>query len=166
MAFGNFSELDSLNKTLKSALSLLVCLTTLTLLFSGCGDPTLHPLTGKVTLDGKPYERLIVYFDPIGDQINEFNFGVGETDAEGNLGLRSSAGSGLAAGNYRVSFTCLVQEKTGQAVGLSDEKDESYAAVVPKELVPEPYNDRGRSPVEFSIRRNDNVFTFDIPLKQ
>lgn len=162
MAIGLDRKLNSLRTSFVSALSLLVS----AILFSGCGDPALHPLTGKVTLDGKPYERLIVYFDPIGDRINEFNFGVGETDAEGNLGLRSSAGNGLAAGNYRVSFTCLVQEKTGQAVGLSDEKDESYAAVVPKELVPEPYNDRGRSPVEFSIRRTDNVFTFDIPVKQ
>ncbi len=136
------------------------------ILGSGCGDPTLYPLTGRITLDGKAHERLIVYFDPIGDSINEFNFGVGETDAEGNLGLRSSAGSGLAAGKYRVSFTCLIQEKTGQSVGLSDEKDESRTAVVPRELVPEPFNDRVNSPVEFSIRRTDNVFDFDIPSNQ
>jgi hypothetical protein len=132
----------------------------------GCGDPDIFSLTGKVTLDGKPYERLIVYFDPIGRKVDAFHFGVGETDAEGNLTLRSSAGPGLAAGKYRVSFNCLIQEKASPntAVGLSD-KDESINAVVPVELVPEPYNDRQKSPVEFTIRKADNVFEYDIPGK-
>ncbi len=133
----------------------------------GCGDPELFSLGGKVTLGGKPYERLIVYFDPVDRKVDSFHFGVGETDAEGNLSLRSSAGPGLAAGDYHVTFSCLIQEQAAsdKAIGLSD-KDESVNAVVPKELVPEPYRreNRENSPVEFTIRKADNVFEFDIPV--
>jgi hypothetical protein len=43
-----------------------------TLLAAGCGksDPPVYPITGKVTLGGKPYERVIVYFRPVNGEIN------------------------------------------------------------------------------------------------
>ena len=115
-------------------------------------------------MGGKPHERLIAYFDPINRKVNEFNLGVGETDADGNLTLRSSAGNGLAVGSYRVSFTYEIRE-SGKSRGLSDEKDDSEFASPPKEMVPEPYCDRRNSPVEFQINRSANEFNFDIPPK-
>ena len=127
----------------------------------GCGDPTLYELSGKVTLGGEPKERLIVYFNPVDQKISKFNLGVGETDADGNLTLRSTAGNGLAAGNYRVSFSYPVTEG-GDTSGLSDDKNESESAVV-VEKVPEPYSSRQESPVEFYIKRSKNEFNFDIP---
>ena len=135
-------------------------LTFLVCLFGGCGDPTLYELTGKVTLDGEPKERLIVYFNPMDGEVTQFNLGVGETDKDGNLTLRTSAGNGLAAGNYRVSFSYLVRE-TGEAAGLGD-KDESETAIT-VEKVPSPYCDRKSSPVEVYIKRSQNEFIYDIP---
>ena len=128
----------------------------------GCGDPELFSLKGKVTLGGEAKKRLIVYFDPINADVNKFNLGVGETDEEGNLTLRSTAGNGLAAGNYRVSFTYPVSE-SGQSAGLSDKKNEE-TTVETIEMVPDPYCDRQNSPVEFYIKRAENEFTYDIPL--
>lgn len=128
----------------------------------GCGDPELFSLTGKVTLGGEAKERLIVYFDPINAEVNKFNLGVGETDKEGNLTLRSTAGNGLATGNYRVSFTYPVSE-SGQSAGLSDDKNEETSAES-VEMVPEPYCNRQSSPIEFYIKRAANEFTYDIPL--
>ena len=130
---------------------------------SGCGDPSLFSLKGKVTLGGEPKERLIVYFDPIDRKVDKFNLGVGETDAEGNLILRSSAGNGLAAGNYRVSFTYPVAE-SGESSGVTGDKNEAENLEF-KEMVPAPYNDRQSSPIEFYIERADNEFNYDIPLK-
>ena len=138
----------------------LVLVATVIVLCSGCGDPALYELTGKVTLNGEPKERLIVYFDPVDQKINQFNLGVGETDADGKLTLRSTAGNGLAAGNYRVSFSYPVTEG-GETSGLSDDKNESETAVV-VEMVPEPYNDRQSSPVTFYIKRDKNEFIYDI----
>ncbi len=132
---------------------------------TGCGgDPELHSISGKVTLDGKPYERLIVYFRPIAKDANQFNLGVGETDAEGNLALRSSAGDGLAAGKYKVTFTCLVVGRDEESVGMSDEKMDDNPTMIPVELVPEKFTDYGDSPIEFEIKRGtENFFEFDIP---
>lgn len=133
-------------------------------------EPELHAISGKVTLGGKPYERLIVYFRPQEGEITRFNMGVGETDAQGNLSLRSSAGMGLARGKYRVSFSCYVV-KGGQALGIDQKVDEIAGGekAIPVEMVPRPYVEdtvSGEvSPVEFEIKPGDNAFEYDIPAK-
>lgn len=149
-----------LEQTVKIHRCIFLILTSLAL---GCGDPPLHPVTGKVTLDGKAYERLIVYFRPMDGKPSEFNIGVGETDHTGKLTLRSTAGGGLQKGMYRVSFTCVVPaNKSGAATGLSDEKSDDDRRLVTKELVPDEYASQ-ESPVEFEVQSGDNVFEYDIP---
>lgn len=132
-------------------------------LFVGCGDPPLNPVEGTVTLGGKPYERLLVYFRPVGGKVDRFSMGVGETDKDGTLGLRSSAGDGLAAGKYRVCFNCYVAK--GKAVGLGEKADDDDRTLVTEDIVPAPYNDPESSPVEFVIQRGvTNLFEYDIPI--
>ncbi|MCD0460826.1 hypothetical protein [Roseiconus lacunae] len=130
----------------------------------GCGDPQLHQVTGKVTLGGKPYQRLLVYMRPIDEQVDKFRMGVGETDAKGVLTLRSSAGDGLASGKYRVSFSCMVP-KGNDEMGLNpNEKHDDNPKLITEELVPLPYASDIDSPVEFEIGGSDpNEFVFDIP---
>lgn len=141
-------------------LSYLVCLCCLV---AGCSsEPPIYPLSGKVTLGGKPYERLLVYFRPIDAEVTPFNLGVGETDGSGLLKLNSTAGNGLAAGRYRVSFSCI--SSSGGNVGLATEKNDDDRRAVTKERVPAPYNDGENSPVEFEIESvENNSFEFDIP---
>lgn len=135
------------------------------IVLTGCGDPPLHTVSGKVTLDGKAYNRLIVYFRPTQGKPNEFNLGVGETDQTGALTLRSTAGGGIQQGTYRVSFSCVVPaNKPSGAAGLSDQKNDDIRSLVTKELVPEEYAGR-ESPVEFVVKSGDNVFEYDIPKK-
>ena len=133
----------------------------------GCNsEPELHKLTGKVTLGGKSYNRLLVYFRPVDRDVDVYRLGVGETDAQGNLQLRSTAGDGLAAGEYRVNFSCLQAGRNGEFVGMSNEKPDDNPNVVAIELVPSPYSDETNSPVTFQIKSNqDNFFEFDIPVK-
>jgi len=132
---------------------------------AGCGDPQLYPVTGKVTLGGKPYDRLLVYFHPIDQKPSRFTIGVGETSKDGVLTLRSTAGNGLAAGKYRVSFQCyVVQGSSKQSVGLASDKPDDDRSLVTKDIVPEPYGSAEDSPVEFEIRSDgDNRFSYDIP---
>ena len=148
--------MNGTNRILSCLLGVLI------LIFTGCGDPPLFSLKGKVTLGGEPKDRLIVYFNPVDRQVDLFNLGVGETDANGNLTLRSSAGNGLAAGKYRVSFMCMVDDSGQSAGGLEDKNEDANYEV--RDLVPAPYNDRQQSPVEFDIKRTENEFHFDIPL--
>ncbi|MFG0267610.1 MAG: hypothetical protein ACF8AM_21030 [Rhodopirellula sp. JB055] len=144
----------------------LLLLTT-SLLATGCdSEPALHPISGHVTLDGKPYERLIVYVRPVDEDVTQYNLGVGETDATGKLFLRSTAGTGLAAGKYRVSFTCIVNG-SGQTVGSSDEKTDDDRRLITKDIVPPAYGDGGESRLEFEVvPGTDNHIEFDIPSKQ
>ncbi len=148
--------------------SALWLLTSMLLVFGlGCNsEPELHKLTGKVTLGGKSYNRLLVYFRPVDRDVDVYRLGVGETDAQGNLQLRSTAGDGLAAGEYRVNFSCLQAGRDGEIIGMSDEKPDDNPNVVAVELVPSPYSDEANSPVTFQIKSNqDNFFEFDIPVK-
>ncbi len=145
--------------------NLLLFLSLLGLLATGCGkDTTLHPLTGNVKLGGKPYERLLVYFRPIDRVVDEYNMGVGETDKDGVLTLRSTAGNGLVKGNYRVTFSYGITKMNGREIEVSmDEKVES-PSVTSEELVPEKYTDWEQSPVEFTVSKaGPNHFEFDIP---
>ena len=129
----------------------------------GCGDPPLQTVAGKVTLDGKAYPRLIVYFRPMSGTPNEFNLGVGETDPSGKLTLRSTAGGGLQRGTYRVSFSCVVQVNgKGAIAGLSEEKADDDRKLVTKELVPERFLGE-ESPIEFEVKTGENFFEYDIP---
>jgi hypothetical protein len=137
------------------------------LVVSGCGffTPELYEITGKVTLDGKSYNRLIVYFSPVSGTKTDYNLGVGETDGQGRLRMRSIAGSGIAAGKYRVSFSCVMAENAAEID--PNEKLDDQRNVKIEELVPEPYVSEDESPVEFQvIAGQDNVFEFDIPAKK
>ncbi len=139
------------------------------LMLVGCGpDRQLHSVSGSVTLGGKGYERLLVYFRPVDRVPDETCLGVGETDASGRLTLRSTAGDGLAKGNYRVSFSCAymqgsrttVADPTGEK-GDDTATREEFTVV---ERVPELYTDAEQSPVTFEIvPGGDNQFVFDIP---
>lgn len=143
----------------------LLAISILTFAMVGCGDPPLYPITGKVTLGGKSYERLLVYFHPIDQEATAFTMGVGETTKDGSLGMRSTAGDGLAEGKYRISFACFVlQGSAKQTVGLEGGKADDDRKHVTKDIVPAPYNSPQESPVEFDVKSSgENVLTFDIP---
>ena len=136
-------------------------------LLVGCGDPALHPISGKVSLDGKTYERLLVYFHPLDREPDQFSIGVGETDKDGVLVLRTSAGPGIAAGNYRVTFSCIQALRGGKTLtlGANSEKADDDRSLVTKDIVPAPYGSKNDSPVEFQVKSGENVFEFDIPGK-
>lgn len=139
---------------------------------AGCGGPPpVHPITGKVTLGGKAYDRLLVYFRPASGEVTQYNLGVGETDKDGNLALKSSAGTGIAAGKYKVTFSSPYLKSAGgtqKAVGADDKPDDDRNQVVVERVGP-PYDDatsQAATPVEFEVKPGGNTFTFDIPVKK
>lgn len=145
---------------------LLLCMLVLS---AGCNsDPPIYPITGKVSLGGETHARLIVYMRPVNGAVNQFNMGVGETDANGVMKFGSAAGEGLAAGKYRVSFSCI-KTTSGEILDALTDKGEENVESEPIEMVPPPYDyktNADTSPLEFEVRKqeNGNVFEFDIPL--
>lgn len=129
----------------------------------------MHPVSGKVTLKGKAYKRLLVYFRPMEGKINKFNMGVGETDEKGNMKVRSTAGLGLAEGKYRVSFSCVKEKSKRSNKKLKPgEKNDDDPTIQVVELVGQPYdeeNNSNTSPKEYEVNSGSNTFDFDIPKK-
>jgi hypothetical protein len=147
---------------------LLLAFYTLALL-TGCGGkPTLYPISGKVTLKGKPYERLIIYFRPASGEVTMYNMAVAETTATGEFkSILVAGGEGLQEGEYKVTFS-LIQTSSGKAIAATDKPDDAGASVVTKELIPKPYDSTSEdTPVKFTVKKgSDNVFTFDIPVSR
>ena len=131
----------------------------------GCGGPpTLYPVTGKVTLGGKAHSRLMVYFRPASGEVTEYNLAVGETDADGNLGIMSVHGGGLQAGDYKVSFRLYQNARTGAGIASTDKPDEK--GVTAKQVIRAPYDadsSHDSTPVTFTVKSGSNEFVFDIP---
>ena len=134
----------------------------LTSVMVGCGPPALQPVTGNVTLGGKPKNRIIVYFSPIEGKLTEYTHGVGETNAEGKLQFGSTAGNGIAVGTYRVFFSCVTVRGDDGPIPEGEKADDDRNVEI-IEMVPEPYCNDAESPVEFEVKPGENVFNFDIP---
>ncbi|WP_235952217.1 hypothetical protein [Crateriforma spongiae] len=146
----------------KTAAVFFACLFSL---ITGCSfEPELYPVTGKVTLDGKAYNRLLVYMRPMDETPDKYSLGVGETDVSGKLSLRSTAGNGLKAGTYRVSFSCMVAK--GGEVLDGNEKHDDDRTLVTEDIVPEPFCSDTDSTATFEVKPvSTNEFIFDIPGK-
>jgi hypothetical protein len=77
----------------------------LLLLMAGCG-PAIAPVSGKVTLDGKPLGNATVTFMPDSDAKNPGPGSQAKTDAEGKYTLQLLTGErGAILGKHVVSIT-------------------------------------------------------------
>jgi hypothetical protein len=110
-------------------------LAALVLVALGCGKPyQLVPVSGKVTLDGKPLAGAWVHFAPVATERNSAPGPTshGQTDAEGRFSLRvSPEEAGAVVGKNRVFITTLKE-------GTADVPDAGVK--VPRDRVPRKYN--------------------------
>lgn len=92
----------------------------------GCGGPSVAPVSGVIKLDGKPYGKAVVSFQPIGTKDNP-NPGRGSsayTDENGRFVLKHDEGSnGAIIGKHRVRIMTKGSDVVGQdtAGGSPDE---------------------------------------------
>ncbi len=105
-------------KVLRSALASLVAVAA-----AGCGDGdetssyALVPVTGNVTLDGKPFEGAKVLFTPQGNVPD--TPGSDTTGKEGNYKIMYRGRAGVAPGKYLVSVTKTIGDTSPQPEGES-----------------------------------------------
>ena len=105
-------ELCTIMKRILSARTLLSALFVLGLLSSaGCGGLKLYPVSGAVTLDGKPLSQTTVAFNPDTSKGNSHVVScVGRLDGQGHFQLRTIAvqgpdgGPGAPPGWYKVAL--------------------------------------------------------------
>jgi hypothetical protein len=80
------------------------------LLAAGCSRSDIVPVSGRVTLDGKPLAGAVITFQPISDpnsDVRPASGSVGRTDAEGRYSLRliEPECEGALAGPHIVTIT-------------------------------------------------------------
>lgn len=131
-------------------LTLLACLI-------GCAQsagPATVPVTGTITMDGKPIAGAVVVFSPQGTSDESRLATQAETDSEGRFELKTYLGGadfklGVPAGDYAVSVSKLevVQDMRRQ----------------PKNLLPKKYNQPNTSGFSATVDPSgENDFTFDL----
>jgi hypothetical protein len=84
-------------------------------LLGGCGSDNLAPVSGTITMNGKPLANANVNFQPIGSDNKEVGPGsYGKTDADGHYSLRlkSTERPGAVVGKYKVSITMGVDSQS------------------------------------------------------
>jgi hypothetical protein len=104
----------------------------------GCGSKKVAPVSGTVTLDGKPLVGASVTFQPIADEgsVVAGHASMGKTDASGKFTLEQTTTkkNGAIVGKHRVSISLLTQE-----VGDHDARPPRGGWPV-TDQVPEKYN--------------------------
>jgi hypothetical protein len=81
----------------------IAMLALLVLLCPGCGGPKRIPVTGSITVDGKPAVGATLLFHPV--EASQTSIGSGNADADGKFSIVSDAEKGLVAGSYIVTVT-------------------------------------------------------------
>lgn len=148
-------------------LSLFSILTCSLFLIAGCSGGTSYvPVSGIVSINGVPYGKAVVSFQPIGTKENP-NPGRGSsayTDENGKFILKSDNGkSGAVVGKHLVRIQTKGTEVVGQGPNWSsDDKGPSSK----KEVDPIPLEWNALSKVEFEVPAGGtDKANFDIPSK-
>ncbi len=136
----------------------------LTLLLCGCGGrdpslPDLVPVTGTVTIDGKPATNTTLQFIPTGSAASTSSGGA--TDATGKYQLRTAHnGDGAPVGDYRVVISKL-KRKDGSDFPLDSPEGPMDAGA--DESLPPQYSDPAKTTLTAKVSPGGG--TIDFPLK-
>jgi hypothetical protein len=124
-------------------------------LASGCSDgPPMAPVSGVITLNGKPKEGLIVTFQPMGtlDNPEPGRGSYGHTDEEGRFSLASDDGiEGAVIGRHRVRIVTPWNEGAGGFDPEIGSPDGDLSAVTKIEVDPIPPEWNAESDKEFEV---------------
>ena len=133
------------------------------LVVAGCGGsnsslPKLMPVSGTVTLDGKPCSGVVVSFIPIGS--THGTGAGGYTDKAGKYELTAThGGKGTPVGEYRVIASKLVMPDGSDFPFGSNLAPINSSA---REFLPPKYSDRTRTVLRTTVHDGNNTIDFPI----
>jgi len=139
----------------------VICLSIL-----GCGKPTPVPVTGLVTVDGKPTAGVRVVFLPDTSSFDPERHGAASalTDAEGRFTLKSSNGSeGIWPGSYKVTFSLWVEKNSKKPIAPDAKPSEVPGGVI--NLLPSKYESSSDTPETMSVSGSGGSKDFAIATK-
>lgn len=138
-------------------------------LIAGCSNSGEHefvPVSGRVTVDGKPLANVRVMFRPV-TGANPGPSSVGDTDADGRFKLVVSSqkysGNGAVAGRHSVSIGTILAGEGGKptdaSIGSADGEP-----LPGRELIPPQYNQN--TTLEFDVpKKGTDQANFELKLK-
>jgi hypothetical protein len=132
----------------------------------GCGDTRYVPVSGVVTLDGKPYRSAIIMFQPIAtkDNPNPGRGSTGSTDENGRFTLKTFEGqAGAVIGKHKVRITTRYSEKLRGYAVWDTAKNEAVKAVT--DPIPAVWNYDSKQEFDVPSSGTDQV-KFDIVTKK
>lgn len=102
---------------------------------AGCGRTTVAPVSGRITLDGKPLANATVIFQPDSEELNPGPGSQAKTDSSGQYALQfmTREGKGAVVGRHKVSITAYEGDDVVPSSGFEP-------SPFRKPLVPSEYN--------------------------
>jgi hypothetical protein len=132
---------------------------------AGCGGPpSLVPVGGVVTIDGKAYEGVRVYFTPqteVPAKSFASRFAIGISDKDGKYTLKGTYGEGVEVGEYKVTFSRVVA-RSGKADTDPNRKPEESGA---KESLSPEFTDIKKTKFTAVVSNSNREFAFDLKTK-
>ena len=146
-----------------------VAMLALGICFIGCSGETeapkpksIVPVTGTVTLDGKPLDFARVTFVPLGGTDQGFG-GSGSTDSVGKYELRSLIGTeavvGAPPGEYKVTVNRMVKPD-GTVVSPDSQEPPMMSAAKPS--VPVKYMTTSLTPLKMTVSSSGGTYNLDL----
>ncbi len=114
----------------------------------------LLPVSGVVTLDGKPVEQATVLFKPESGPV-----AYGQTDSAGRFELTTAGRKGAVPGKHKVSIT-----KT-KVTGVGNDEMVDPEKVKTEWIVPQKYTDPEQSGLTAEVARGKTSFEFQLKSK-
>jgi len=122
---------------------------------AGCRSGVeLLPVSGVVTLDGKPVEQATVLFKPESGPV-----AYGQTNADGRFELSTAGRKGAVPGKHKVSITKMKVTGVGNDEMVDPEK------VKTEWIVPQTYTDPEKSGLTAEVARGKTTFEFHLKSK-
>jgi hypothetical protein len=120
------------------------------LLVPGCGGSRYAPVSGTVTMDGKPLANVAVSFQPVGGELNPGAGSSGRTNERGEYTLQviGGRGQGAVVGKHRVEINPTV------------DNPDADRNPPPKVTIPIRYN--RASTLTFEVKPGDNQADFPL----
>lgn len=134
-----------------------VAVAALAALLAGCGPPEKvwpkrYPVSGRVTVDGKPAVRAVISFHPLAPHSDGLSYAASTfTGDDGEYKLTTvEAGDGAPPGEYKVTIVANYVVKNGEDVTVPD-------------LLHGKYKDAKTTPLQATVQEAENVIpTFDL----
>ena len=128
---------------------------------AGCSQSSYPPVSGKVTMDGKPVPSVMVVFTPVGSAAspNPGPYSKGVTDAQGTFTLRTRHDDGGAvAGPHRVGIEYANREAMSDLKFNLREADNEEKPAIQKQIDELKASFKSRIKVPANV-----IYEFEVP---